>query len=133
MKTLALFAAALAIAGPALAADPGYAAKRKIYDEMSQLRGQDAFALMGEVDKRAAHSRRWAAVVQKTRQTFGEQHACAKAAFDSQAAWTLMNFTATRSTPQNVGGAATHAFSAGQWASSCYDEIEALDVRSAKK
>lgn len=133
MKLLIL-CTALALSGPAaLAANSAYASKRNIYDEMSQLRGQDALALMGQLDKRAAHSKRWAALVQKALRAFDEQHACHKAASLSQSAWTHMNSSAARSSPQDVSAVSTFAFMAGQWASSCYDEIEKLDTSAITK
>lgn len=104
-------------------ANPKYEVQRAVYGEMSQLRGQNAVAIAGELPVRAKHSKAWIAVREKALKMFGEDHACYKAAFLSQSSWVALIGSPT---PQSMSGAALMAFQSGQWSTTCYDEIDKI-------
>ena len=121
--SLACMLIGLVVSTGAAASPAKYEAQRAIYGEMSQLRGQNAIAVAGDLPVRAKHSKAWMAVRDKAQKVFGEDHACYKAAFFSQSSWVALVGTPT---PQSMSGAASMAFQSGQWSTTCYDEIEKL-------
>lgn len=135
MKSKAMFlVAALVAVSAASAAASDYTRKRAVYANIEQLRGQNAIALVGGLEKKAAHSKAWEAAVKTASKEFGEDHDCFKVAHFARSSWTSMVFASGASpSPQSISAVGTLAYQAGNFAATCYDEIEKLDAPTAKR